>query len=329
MKHFSPIKLISLLFVLCMLITNSYAQKKKANNKDAPKAEASKTDKDAPKKISELTKKSKKIEGLFTFYQDTTSGALKMVISKNQLEKEFIYFSQIADGVLDAGAFRGSYRGSKVFKIKKYFNKIEFVSQNTSFYFDPNNEISKASKANISESILASLKIEGIDSINGLFLIDADHLFLKETFSQIKPAKHPKSSPTAFSLGNLDKEKTKVLGVRSYPKNTDLAIEYVYSTESVLNRGSQAVTDGRNVSIKVYHSLIEMPENNYQPVFDDPRVGYFTTQVNDMTSTSSTPYRDFVHRWNLVKKDPNASISEPVEPIVWWMKTQHQKNFDL
>lgn len=325
MKHFSPIKLISLLFVLCMLITNSYAQKKKANKKDAPKTEASKADKEAPKKISELTKKSKKIEGLFTFYQDTTSGALKMVISQHQLEKEFIYFSQISDGVLEAGAFRGSYRGSKVFKLKKYFNKIEFVSQNTSFYFDPNNEISKSSQANISESILASLKIEGIDSINGLYLIDADHLFLKETFSQIKPAKHPKSSPTDFSLGNLDKEKTKVLGVRSYPKNTDLAIEYVYSTESVLNGGSQAVTDGRNVSIKVYHSLIEMPENNYQPLFDDPRVGYFTTQVNDMTSTSSTPYRDFVHRWNLVKKEPNASISEPIEPIVWWMENSTPK----
>jgi hypothetical protein len=68
-----------------------------------------------------------------------------------------------------------------------------------------------------------------------------------------------------------------------------------------------------------------MPENNYQPLFDDPRVGYFTTQVNDMTSTSSTPYRDFVHRWNLVKKEPNASISEPIEPIVWWMENSTPK----
>jgi len=39
-----------------------------------------------------------------------------------------------------------------------------------------------------------------------------------------------------------------------------------------------------------------------------------------LTSTSPTPYRDLVHRWNLVKKDPSLAISEPVQPIVWWME---------
>jgi hypothetical protein len=124
----------------------------------------------------------------------------------------------------------------------------------------------------------------------------------------------------AFSLGTLNKEKTKINSIRSYPKNTDLAIEYVYSKSNVLNGGSRAVSDGRNVSIKVFHSLIEMPDNDYEILVDDPRVGYFTTQVTDMTSTSSTPYRDLVHRWNLKKKNPTATISEPVNPIVWWME---------
>ena len=63
-----------------------------------------------------------------------------------------------------------------------------------------------------------------------------------------------------------------------------------------------------------------MPENDYEVRYDDPRVGYFTTQVDDQTSTSSTPYRDLVHRWHLKKKDPNAAISEPVEPITWWIE---------
>jgi hypothetical protein len=33
-----------------------------------------------------------------------------------------------------------------------------------------------------------------------------------------------------------------------------------------------------------------------------------------------TPYRDQISRWNLVKKDPTAAISEPVEPIVFWIE---------
>jgi len=311
---FTSLALISFL----ILNPNTISAQKKKGKKG--KTETPKKDKDALKKISEVTKKCKKIDGLFTIYQDTTTGSIKMVISKKQIGNEYIYFSQIANGVVEAGAFRGAYNGSKVFKIEKYFNKIEFITQNTSSYFDPKNALSKSAKANMSEGVMASLKIEAVDKEKGLYLINADNLFLKETFSQIKPAKRPKQSPMAFTLGNLNKEKTKINAIRNYPENTDLAITYVYSKGNVLNGGSRAVSDGRNVSIKVYHSLIKMPENDYTPLIDDPRVGYFTTHVTDMTTTSSVPYRDLVHRWNLKKKDPSASISEPVTPIIWWME---------
>ncbi len=308
---------IVLASIFFLSVTDISAQKKK--KKGAAPAKP-KVDKTAIKKISEVTKKCKKIDGLFPIYQDTTTGSLKIVVSEKQLGQEYIHFSQIADGVLEAGAFRGSYRGSKVFTVKKYYNKIEFISRNASYYFDPNNAVSKSAQANISEGVMASLKIEGMDIDSGLYLVNADALFLKEAFSQIKPPRYPKQSPMAFTLGNLDKTKTKTIGVRNYPENTDLAIQYVYSKPSVLNGGSAAVTDARNVSIKVYHSLIKMPENNYKAQLDDPRVGYFTTSVTDLTSKSVTPYRDLVHRWHLEKKDPNAAISEPVKPIVWWME---------
>ena len=61
------------------------------------------------------------------------------------------------------------------------------------------------------------------------------------------------------------------------------------------------------------------------PLIDDPRVGFFTTQVTDMTTITSANYRDLVHRWNLKKKDTSAVISEPVEPIVWWMENTTPK----
>jgi hypothetical protein len=70
----------------------------------------------------------------------------------------------------------------------------------------------------------------------------------------------------------------------------------------------------------VQHSLIALPENNFEPRFEDPRVGYFTTRVNDMTTTDALNYRDLVHRWNLVKKNPELEISEPVQPLVYWIE---------
>ncbi|TBN00458.1 DUF5117 domain-containing protein [Hyunsoonleella flava] len=296
---------------------NRRKDKKKKNKTEAP-APAKKPSK--KKTVASLTKSSKKLEGLFTLYQDTITGSLQMLISEDDIGKEYIHFAQIADGVLDAGRFRGAYNPTQVIKINKHFNKIEFVKQNTSFYFDPDNALSKAKDANISHGNIASLKIEASDDKKGTYLVKVDDLFLKETFGQIKPPRFPGSSPTSFSLGNLDKNKTKINSIKNYPDNINITSEYVYSKPSVLNGGSNAVTDGRNVSIKVNHSLIAMPDNDYEVRFDDPRVGYFTRQVEDQTSTSSTPYRDLIHRWHLKKKDPNAEISEPVEPITWWIE---------
>ncbi len=77
-------KLASILFVGLFLFstTSSLAQKKKKGKSTAP---AAKKDKDTPKKISEVTKKSKKIDGLFPLYQDTTTGAIKMIVSEKQI----------------------------------------------------------------------------------------------------------------------------------------------------------------------------------------------------------------------------------------------------
>ncbi len=308
--------------LLCAFLVpqNVNSQRKKRKKKNKTEAPAPAPKKSKEKSIEDLTKKSKKIEGLFTIYRDTVNGTMQMVVSKDHLDKEYIHFNQVSNGVTDIRKFKGAYGRSQVFKVTKYFNKIEFTSQNTSFYFDPENAISKSKDANTSNGIMASVKIEAEDKENGLYLIKADGLFLKETFAQIKPPRFPGSSPMAFTLGNLDKTKTKVSSINNYEDNTNLEIEYVYSKPSVLNGGSRAVTDGRNVSIKVFHSLIAMPDNDYEIRLDDPRVGYFTTQVNDQTATTSTPYRDLVHRWNLKKKDPNAAISEPVKPITWWME---------
>lgn len=306
------------LFVVGVQNSNAqlFKKKKKKVEKTAPKPKPKK----AKKSIATLTKSSKKMEGLFTIYQDTVTGAVKLLVKKDQLNKDFIYFSQIANGVLDAGQFKGAYQGSAIFHIKKHFNKIEFIAPNTSFYFDEKNEISKAANSNISDATIASGKVLFADDKKGEYLIDATKLFLSETFTRVKRPRFPGQSPFSFSLGRFDSNKSKINEIKNYPENTNIKTEYVYSNPSVLNGGTAAVTDGRNVSIKVFHTFMNMPEDDYTPRMDDPRVGYFFTQTNDMTTTGVTNYRDMIHRWKLVKKDPNAAISEPVTPITWWIE---------
>ena len=259
-------------------------------------------------------------EGLFTIYQDTTDGSTKMAIDLDQLEKEYIYFGLSQDGVLEAGHFRGNFRDNKIFKIQRYFDRVEFVVQNTRYHFDEENPLSRASSANISEATLFSAKIAAEDEENGRLLIDSNPLFLAETLHQIKPSPNPRQRPGTFTLGNLSQDKSKYRAIRSFPENTDIIVDYVYESPYSIGSTSSAVTDNRSVTVTFQHTFIEMPENDFKPRFDDPRVGYFMTQQDDQVSTSATPYRDMIHRWKLVKKDPEAELSEPVEPIVWWIE---------
>lgn len=279
-----------------------------------------KDDKDKEKTIAELTKKSDELEGFYTLYRDSLSGKVKMAIRADQLGKEFIHFSQIADGVTEAGSFRGSYRGSKILKFQKHYDHIELVAPNTNFYFDPANKLARSARANTSDALLTTSKILAYDEEKDTYLIEATELFLSETLTRIKQPKRPKSSPTAFKLGSFDKKRAKIEEINNYPENTNIKTAYVFKNPTALNLGSEAIADGRNVTIKVFHSFIALPNSGYEPRLDDPRVGYFLTFKDDQTATGTTNYRDFINRWRLIKKDPSAAVSDPVEPITWWIE---------
>ena len=96
--------------------------------------------------IEKKTKKCNKYSGLFNFYQEKENGNSYIEIDTSHIGKEFIHFCYIENGVSDAYAMKGSYRGSKIIKINKYYDKIEFTIENTKFYFDPENPLEKASK---------------------------------------------------------------------------------------------------------------------------------------------------------------------------------------
>ncbi|TDQ47111.1 zinc-dependent metalloprotease [Permianibacter aggregans] len=303
---------------------------------NAQAAEAAKPAAEQQKKktIADLLKNTVAHPGLFDMYQSKEDGTLYMKLKRAQLGKEYIHFIQSADGLPEVGQFRGAYWGSRLYSIDRYFNRIEIRSENTSFYFDPSNPLSKAKDANINRPVLASVTIEAEDEKSGDVLIKASGIFLSESLRQVKPSANPDAKPgEQFPLGNLNADKTKPLSVHNYPANTDLVVEYVYDNPQPVRKqqntfaiGEFAITDDRSVSLRLRHSFIEMPKNTFQPRLDDPRVGYFGEIVQDMTAADATPYRDMISRWHLEKKNPGAALSEPVEPIVWWIEntTPHE-----
>jgi len=315
-------KTVLLFSCLCMMAT-LFAQDKSKSSMPLPMADTSKPKK--PAGITDKIKSSKKSDGLFIIYQDTATGTVQMYIKKEQLGKEYIYQSFSLNGPTALYLNQSMHRANFTFKAQKSFDKLELARTNNSFWYDPQNPVSKSKDADKPEAVFLSEKIVAEDSSG--YLITADGLFISEKLDPVKPVTPPGffTAPT-FNLGSLNTSKSKYHAVKSFPTNTDVVVDLAYDNPSAFVAGGADITDARYVRVRMQHSFMELPRNDFQPRRDDQRVGYFTQYVTDQTSISPVPYKDNINRWNLVKKDPSAAMSEPVEPIVFWVEntTPHQ-----
>jgi len=300
----------------CLLFAaNTFAQAKPAA---APAADTSKK---APPKpsVADKVKTSKKHEGLFTIYQDTVTGTVQMYVRKDQLNKDFIYQSFSISGPTTLFLNQSMHRSTLLFKMKRSYDKIEFSLVNTNFYYDPKNAVSKSANVDVSDAVFYTDKFSIEDSTG--YLISVDQLFVSDKLDPVKPLMPPTvPSFMFFNLGGYNPSKSKVSNVRSYPNNTDVVVELAYDNPAPYNGGGKDITDARYVRVKLQHSFLEVPVNDFKPRMDDPRIGYFTQEVDDLTSNEIINYRDVINRWYLKKKDPSAALSEPVEPITFWVE---------
>ena len=136
---------------------------------------AAKKEEKKPETLAEMIKDKSEYAGIFTLYQDDKTGNNLMVIDQSQLDTPFVYFAYTVDGVTDAGHFRGAYRETKLIEFRKYFDRIDIVSKTPRYKFDQNSALARAADANISEAVLASIKIEKEE--NGKIAFNVDKLF--------------------------------------------------------------------------------------------------------------------------------------------------------
>ena len=312
------IALLSLLSALAFHSSYSFAVKDPKNGQDTP---ASAQEDEAPATLEVFVEDMTNIPGIFTLYRSGDKGDLHMAISEQQLNKEFLYFAVVQNGVLDSWSMRGAPIAQDVIEIRRYYDRIEFVKKNTHFYVDPNSPLANGGQANVSDAVLASADIAATSEDGATFLINANILFQTEALAQVTYNLDPERAPhEQFNIGSLAQNKVKYTHVGNYPKNMNVRTDYVYENSKPFVYGSESVADARAITISVQHSFIEMPNNDFVGRQDDQRVGIFSHNLTDLNSFDFMPYKDFIDRFHLVKKDPTAAISEPVEPILWWIE---------
>ena len=256
-------------------------------------------------------------EGLIDVYRNDDDGKVYFLIKKEQLEKEFIYFAHILDGIVEAGTWRGNYLDNGIIKFVKYFDQIRIDRLNTAYVFDESNPLSKSKNANISNSLIDSLKIQKTSETEDKFLIEVTSLLLSENLSKITVAPYKEDPKESFKIGSISKNKSSIDAVLNYPENTDFEINFVFSNASNKPIEDQ---DSRNNSISLRYSFINYPENNFEPRIEDQRIGFFSERKTNLSSTDITPYEDLINKWHLEKKDKDNEKSVPIKPITFWIE---------
>jgi len=244
-----------------------------------------------------------------------------LILDTKDLNKEFIYFTYFLDAPQASGQFGGALSDGSILEFRKFKNDIALYKKNTKFIYDDSNNISKSILQNIQEAFLGRFKIEVDDEDTNKILIKANPIFLSEMLTSISPNIPPEYMEYVdLNVGKLDKSKTFISEVKNYDKNTTVDVVYGFFNPKPRGGSVDAVADKRFTFAKVRHLFVEMPDDKFEPRVADQRVGYFSEKVTDLSSYDYVNAVDLINKWRLIKKDPNAEISEPVEPIVYWVE---------
>ena len=81
-----------------------------------------------------------------------------------------------------------------------------------------------------------------------------------------------------------------------------------------------AQTEPRSQTVRMFFSMARLPDEPMMPRWHDERVGFNSSRSWDFTRPDNRLEQvRFIHRFRLEKQNPNATVSDPVEPIVYWI----------
>lgn len=266
--------------------------------------------------IQDFTQSMTKMEGYFNLFYDDANGLLYGHI-KN-LDKEFLYVNSLAAGVgsNDIGLDRNQLGDTRIVKFIKSGPKILMIQPNYDYRAISNNQDEvKSVRDAFASSIIFGFKASAEDETG--VLIDLTNFLLRDAHgvsARLSQAKQGTYQVDA-SRSALFMENTK-----NFPKNTEMEgiITLTGTPQGAYIRS--VVPTPEAVTVRMHHSFIELPDNNYKPREFDPRSGYYSMSFQDYaTPIDQSLVKRWIPRHRLEKKDPNAPISEAVEPIIYYL----------
>jgi len=318
------LKTFCLIFIISnALICDPYEQLdidflKISNKKNIQKNKpVDKKSKNSLPKYFDAIKDYNKISGLWSFYYDENKNKLLLSLEPKHFESE--YMMNITRQSGDAYYYGSSAMLNEFpFIFKQVGENIQMIHVNVLFRADKEKSISKAVENDFSNSIIATTKIisKEHDSTKAI-LVDANKLFIRD-ISYI--------SQRAKGKYKFDLKNSSFIDIESFEKNIELEISAHYISSKYTD--SYTLPNSRSMEMKYHISIMELLANDFIPRPVDDRIGYFSTIYQDYSNTlQESQYVRYIQKWNLVKKDSYSKLSEPVEPIVYWIENTVPEEF--
>lgn len=281
--------------------------------------------------IASATQGMKKYEGFFNFYYDEKTGRVLLEVDK--LDKEFLYFASLSEGVGNGGPERGQ-ASSALAEFIKVGPKVLLVEPVTNYRaISQNADEQKAVENAFAKSVIwgfAPVAVEGEK-----LLVDLTPFIIRDsqniaTRLGVRRVSGPVSVPQPSSGGGtyrLDESRSVVYmeNTKNFPKNTEFEAMVTFTGGSPnVNRfgggGSSLAPDPSAVTINMHQSFVELPDGNYKSRRFDPRSAFGMFSYMDFSAPMTDPIvKRFIRRHRLEKKNPGNAPSEAAEPIVYYI----------
>src|SRR5258705_2187445 len=258
----------------------------------------------------------KKLDGYIPLYWDSKDGKLLMEISR--FDTEFLYQESLQTGVGSnpIGLDRGQLGSTNVVFFQRAGNKVLLIQPNYAYRArssDPSER--RAVEESFARSVLWGFKVEAEE--NDHVLVDATSFFLRDAHSVSQTLLR-----TAQGTFNLDESRSAIYlpSTKNFPLNTEVEALLTFATTNPGPLVRQTTPTPNSPSVRVYHSLVQLPDDNYRVRRFDPGVGVDMIEFYDYATPITDPIEQrWITRHRLEKKDPNAALSEAVIPIVYYV----------
>jgi hypothetical protein len=282
------------------------------------------------KPFAEVVKEAKETAGLFNIWQKDDKVWLE--IGPDQFDHPFFFKSAVNQGIGEHRIFGGAMTYpigvAQIVVFHKHGQSVQLIAKNVKYTAKPGTPEARAVEAGFSDSLLTVAPIASQPSHERKsVLIDANALLLSDIPAGASMLDRTYHQPYAF-----DSRNSSIGSTRGQSDNVTLEVSAHYAVARLVVPGpghppggqqpTQPTTlpDPRSLFIGYHYTFAKLPDEPMHARPADERVGYFTTEVLDFTSdVPRVPVERYTNHWRLEKKDPSAALSEPTQPIVFWL----------